>query len=131
MSLGPTVIRPNTIPFQSVACALLTVFFVIQAIIVDRWMTVLSLVIALIFAIGGLWYWFQARRSSVLIDQYQFIVKDGSKQRTFERSEVANVDLSSLDGHVTFKDGSSILLPLDGRPLVEAGVLLNPTGRRR
>lgn len=131
MSLGPTVIRPNSIPFPTVACAVIALFFVIQAIIVNSWMTVLSLVIAGIFAAGAAWYWFQARRSSVLIDQEQFIVKNGAKQSTFARSQIKSIDLSSLDGQVQFKDGTSVDLPLDGKPLVEAGILLTPVPARR
>ncbi|MGI9597246.1 MAG: hypothetical protein ACR2QK_13875 [Acidimicrobiales bacterium] len=131
MSFGPAVIRPNSIPFPTVACAVIVLFFGIQAIIVDSWMAVLSLTIAAVFLLGAAWYWLQARRSSVLIDSNQFIIKDGSKQKRYERSDIAAVDLSSLRGHVTMKDGTEIMLPLEGRPLVEAGLLLTPTGNSR
>ena len=126
MSLGPAVLRQQSVPFLSLACLLFTVFFVIQGFLVSGLLTVLSLVIAAIFAAAGLWFWFQARRSSVLIDREQFIVKDGAKQETFQRSDIESIDLASLRGHVRFKDGSSLTLPLEGKQLVEAGLLLSP-----
>lgn len=131
MSLGPTVIRPDSVPFPTVACSLFAVFFAIQAVMINRWMTMASLAIALVFAIVAWWFWFQARRSLVLIDTHQFIVKDGHRERTFDTAEVETVDLSSPSGHIRFKDGTSVALPLEGRPLVRAGMLLSPGRTRR
>ncbi|MGH1488374.1 MAG: hypothetical protein ACRBK7_03115 [Acidimicrobiales bacterium] len=126
MSFGPSVFRPRAIPFPTIGCALIALFFVIQAIIVNSWMTVLSLAIALIFALAAAWYWYQVRQSSVLIDANQFIVKSGSKQRTFETDAIADIDLSSPTGQITFKDGTTTNLPLEGKQLVEAALLLMP-----
>jgi hypothetical protein len=127
MSLGPTVFRPRAVPFPTIGCGLIALFFVIQGIIVNRWMTVLSLAIAALFAIAACWFLFQARRSSVLIDANQFIVKTGARQNTYDIDQIENVDLSSVSGHVRFRDGSTTDLPLQGNELVEAALLLSPT----
>lgn len=126
MSLGPTVFRPRAIPYTTIGCGLIALFFVIQAIIVNSWMTVLSLVIALVFALAAAWFWFQARRSSVLIDTNQFIIKTGSKQKTYDTDSIADIDLSSVAGHISFKDGTRADLPLQGDQLVEAALMLMP-----
>lgn len=126
MSIGPTVFQPKSIPYPTIGCGLIALFFVIQAIIVNSWMTVLSLVIAAIFALAAIWFVMRARQSSVLIDANQFIVKSGSKQKTYDTDTIADIDLSSVNGHITFKDGSSTDLPLEGKQLVEAAMLLMP-----
>ena len=126
MSIGPVVLRPRSPPFLMVVAGLLAAFFVAQGLIVDRWMAWLSLAIAAVFIGGGAWFWFQARRSVVLIDAEEFIVKDGGRERTYRRADVAAVDLSALAGHVRLRDGSTVTLPLEGRVLIEAGVLLSP-----
>ncbi len=127
MSIGPTVFRPRAVPYPTIGLGVIALFFVIQAIIVNSWMTVLSLVIALVFALAAAWFWLQARRSSVLIDANQFIVKTGSTQKTYDTDSIADIDLSSINGHITFNDGTSTDLPLQGDQLVEAALLLMPS----
>ncbi len=126
MTVGPAVLRSQSVPYLSVACAAIAAFFGVQAIIVDRWMMVLSLVLATIFGLGALWYWLRSRRSAVLIDRATFTVKAGRRQRSFEIADIEKVDLGARSGHVRFKDGSTVTLPLEGRQLVEAGLLLEP-----
>lgn len=126
MTIGATVLKPNSVQFPTIAFAIIAVFFVIQAIIVSGMMTVLSLVVALIFAAAAAWTWFRSRQATVLINPNDFTVKSGSNQRTYARSDVVAVDLSAVDGHVALADGRRVTLPLDGQPLVEAGLLLTP-----
>lgn len=129
MTTAPVVLRPQGMPFLTIVALLLTAFFGVQAIIVSGAMTTLSLLIALVFLAGAAWFLFQASRSSVVIDRDQFVIKDGSRQRTYERKDIDSVDLSSLSGHVKMNDGTSVTLPLDGRPLIQAGMLLSPPRR--
>ena len=125
MTIGPVVLRQQGLPFLGIACLVLTAFFIIQGLIVSGVMTLLSLAIAAIFALGALWYWFRARQSSVLIDESHVIIKEGRKQLTVDRGSIESVDLSSLVGQVRLDDGSALDLPLEGKPLIEAGVLLS------
>lgn len=130
MSLGPTVLRSRKIPFTSLAAILLSGFFVVQALVVDGQARGLSLLVAAAFAAGAVWTWFQRRRSAVLIDADQFIVKDGGRQRVYDLAAIEHVDLSSLRGHVVLSDGRSVSLPLEGDQLIQAGLLLTPPRRR-
>lgn len=129
MSIGPTVFHQRSLPFPTLACLAIAAFFVLQAIVVNGWMMVLSLALAVLFLFAAGWYLLEARRSSVLIDAEQFIVKAGARQTTFERADIASVDLSSPVGHIVLKDGSIITLPLEGDELVRAGLLLTPSGQ--
>lgn len=129
MSLGPTVLRPQTVPVLTTVCAILAVAFVALALFVDGNLRLAGFGIAAGFAMLGAWNFFQARRSAVLIDVHQFIVKDGGRQRRFDISQIEVVDLSRLRGQVRFKDGTSVTLPLEGDDLMEAGLLLNPSRR--
>lgn len=129
MSLGPTVLRARTIPLLSTVCAFLALGFVLLGIFLDGSIRLAAFAITLAFLAAGAWNLFQARRSAVLIDTNQFIVKDGGKQARFDISQIESVDLSRLRGHVRFKDGTSVTLPLEGEDLMEAGLLLNPSGR--
>ncbi len=129
MSLGPTVLTPRTVPLLTAVCAVLAVGFVLLGIFLDGTIRLAAFGIALAFFAGGAWNLFQARRSAVLIDTNQFIVKDGGKQARFDISQIDSVDLSRLRGQVRFKDGTSVTLPLEGDDLMEAGLLLNPSDR--
>lgn len=126
MSLGPTVLRPTTIPMLSVVNTVIAIGFGLLALFLDGAARFASVAVAIGFVIGAVWILFQARRSSVLIDVNQFIVKDGGRQRRFEIAQIESVDLRRLRGHIRFKDGSSVALPLEGRDLMEAGLLLTP-----
>lgn len=112
----------------STACIVLALAFVALALFVDGSIRLIGFAIAAAFAAAAGWNFFQARRSAVLIDANQFIVKDGGKQRRFDISHIESVDLSRLGGHVRFKDGTSVTLPLEGDELMEAGLLLHPPG---
>jgi membrane protein implicated in regulation of membrane protease activity len=126
MTIGATVLKPSGTPFPTIALGVLTAFFVIQAFIVSGWMTVLSLVVALIFAAAAAWVWWRSRRSAVLINPDDFTVANGTSQRTYARSDVVAVDLSAPHGQVSLADGRRVTLPLEGRDLIEAGLLLTP-----
>ena len=127
MSLGPVMLKPRTVPMLSGLLGLLAAIFVILALFLDGTVRSIALVIAAGFLLWAAWVLVQARRSAVLIDTHQFIVKTGGRQTRFEISQIESVDLSRLRSQVRFKDGSSVTLPLEGDDLMEAGLLLNPT----
>jgi len=127
MSLGPVMLKPRTVPMLCGLLGLLAAIFVILALFLDGTVRSIALVIAAGFLLWAAWVLVQARRSAVLIDTHQFIVKTGGRQTRFEISQIESVDLSRLRSQVRFKDGSSVTLPLEGDDLMEAGLLLNPT----
>ncbi|MEM9654048.1 MAG: hypothetical protein AAGA65_18285 [Actinomycetota bacterium] len=131
MSIGPTVLKPRAVPLLTTVCLVLAVAFVALGFFLDGTVRTAAFGVAAAFVLVGGWNLFQSRRSAVLIDTHQFIVKDGGKQTSFEIDRIESVDLSRLRGHVRFTDGTSITLPLDGNDLLEAGLLLNPSGRNQ
>ncbi|MEM7276425.1 MAG: hypothetical protein AAF547_25355 [Actinomycetota bacterium] len=127
MSFGPTVLRRRSVRVLAVVAAVVAVAFGVLALLLDRWMAGAAMAIAGVSLLAMIWHLVQSRRSAVLIDTNQFIVKDGGRQERFDRAEIDSIDLSRLRGQVRFKDGSSVTLPLDGDELIEAGLLLSPT----
>lgn len=131
MTVAPVVIRSRSTPFFSVAAAILVVYFVIKALVLDGGPAVFSLVLGAVASTLGLWWLWRARRRVVVIDGDQLIISSGGRSRVYSRAEIVSVDLASLDRQVVFTDGSGIRLPLEGRDLVEAGFLLTPPRRHR
>lgn len=127
MSIGPVVLRPRPVPPLAILAAIVAVVFVVLGLVLDRWMAGVAAGIAIVFVLAGFWLVLQARRSVVMIDTHQFIVKAGGRQQTFERTQIDTIDLSRLRGQVRFTDGTSVTLPLVGDQLVEAGILLSPS----
>ena len=131
VSIAPVVIRSRSTPFFSVACAVLVVYFVAKAALLDGGPAVFSLFLGAIVAVAGLWWLWRAGRRSVVIDGDQLIITDGHQTRIYSRAEIVSVNLASIDRHLVFTNGSGIRLPLEGRELIEAGYLLTPPRRYR
>ena len=129
MSIAPVVIKPKSTPFFSIACAILVIYFVLKWLLLGGDPGVFSLIMGAVAAVAGLWWMWRARQASVIVDRDQFTVTRQGRSQAYTRSDVASVDLSSLDHHVTFVDGTGIRLPLEGNELVHAGVLLTPPRR--
>ncbi|MDH3294452.1 MAG: hypothetical protein OER95_09055 [Acidimicrobiia bacterium] len=130
MSTAPVVIRPKSVPSLSVACAILLVYFVAKAMIFGGDVGLLSLVFGAVVAIVGLWALWRRRRTVVVIDGDDVTITRGRSSTSFQRFDVASIDLSGLDHHLKMADGTGVRLPLDGRQLVEVGLLLSPPRTR-
>jgi len=85
---------------------------------------------AAIFVLLSFWWYRRSQQSSVIIDGDTVTINRGRQTQTFRRSDIAKVDLSSASRQLTFGDGTGTSLPLEGRSLVEAGILLNPRQHR-
>ena len=131
MTAAPVVIRSRSTPFLSAACAVLVVYFVVKALLLDGGPAVFSLLLGAAVAVTGLWWLWRAGRRAVVIDGDQLIIRNGPQSRVYSRAEIVSIDLSSLDRQIVFTDGSGIRLPLEGRELIEAGFLLTPPRRYR
>ncbi|MDH5520866.1 MAG: hypothetical protein OEZ14_10085 [Acidimicrobiia bacterium] len=131
MTAAPVVIRSRSTPFLSVACAVLVVYFVVKALLLDGGPAVFSLLLGAAVAVTGLWWLWRAGQRAVVIDGDQLIIRSGQQSRVYSRAEIVSIDLSSLDRQIMFTDGSGIRLPLEGRELIEAGFLLTPPRRYR
>ena len=131
MTAAPVVIRSRSTPFFSVACAILVVYFVIKALVLDAGPAVFSMVLGAVMAVAGLWWLWRAGQRAVVHDGDQLIIRRGRRSRVYSRAEIVSIDLSSLDHQIVFTDGSGIRLPLEGRALIEAGFLLTPPRRYR
>lgn len=131
MTIAPVVIRSRSTPFFSMACAVLVVYFVIKALVLEGGPAVFSLIMGAVAASAGLWWLWRARRRSVVIDGDQVVITSGARSQTYSRAEIVGVNLASLDDQVVFADGSGARLPLEGKDLVEAGFLLTPPRRSR
>lgn len=125
------MIRSQSTPFFSLACAILVAYFVIKAVVLDGGPAVFSLLLGGVAAVAGLWWLWRAGRRAVVLDGDQLIIRDGQQSRVYSRAEIVSIDLSSSDRQVVFTNGSGIRLPLEGRELVEAGFLLTPPRRYR
>lgn len=128
---APVVIRSRTTPFFSVACAVLVIYFVVKALVLEGGPAVFSLLLGAVAAIAGLWWLWRAGRRAVILDGDQLIIRSGQQARVYSRADIVSIDLSSLNRQIVFSDGSAIRLPLEGRELVEAGFLLTPRRRNR
>jgi len=131
VTAAPVVIRSRSTPFLSVACAVLVVYFVVKALLLDGGPAVFSLLLGAAVAVTGLWWLWRAGQRAVVIDGDQLIIRSGQQSRVYSRAEIVSIDLSSLDRQIMFTDGSGIRLPLEGRELIEAGFLLTPPRRYR
>jgi hypothetical protein len=109
-----------------VAAAVFVVYFVVKAVVLGGSVGMFALTQAAAVAAAGIWVILRSRRSSVMIDADHFTVIRGRRSETFLRQEVAAVDLSGFARHLTMADGTGVRLPLEGRALVEAGLLLTP-----
>jgi len=131
MTATPVVIRSRSTPFFSVACVIVLGYFVIKALVFDGDSAVFSMVLGAIVAVAGLWWLWRARQRSVVVNGDQLIVTDGSRTLVRSRAEIESVNLAALGDQIHFTDGSGLRLPLEGRELIEAGVLLTPPRRHR
>jgi len=131
MTIAPVVIKSRSTPFFSMACAILVIYFVIKWLVLGGDPGVFSLIMGGVAAVVGLWWLWRARQAAVIVDGDQFTVIRRGRSQTYSRGDVASVDLSSLDNQVTFVDGTGTRLPLEGKELVHAGVLLTPPRRGR
>lgn len=113
------------------ACAILVLYFVVKAVLLDGGPAVFSLLLGGFAAVAGLWWLWRARHRAVVLDGDQLVIRNGRQSRVYSRAEIVSIDLSSLDRQIVFTDGSAIQLPLEGRELVEAGFLLTPPRRHR
>ena len=130
MSIAPVVIRSRSTPFLSIGCAVLVIYFVVKALALKGEIGVFSLLIGALVALVGIWAIIRSRGSSVVIDGDQFVIHRGANTTSHRRSDVADVDLSGLDRHLTLTDGTGVRLPLEGEDLVHAGILLSPARPR-
>lgn len=113
------------------ACAVLVVYFVVKALVLEGGAAVFSLLLGAGAAVAGLWWLWRAGRRAVVLDGDQLVIRNGRQSRVYSRAEIVSIDLSSLDRQIVFSDGSGIRLPLEGRELVEAGFLLTPPRSHR
>jgi len=127
MSIAPVVIKSRSTPFLSIACAVLVVYFIVKALVFRGEIGVFSLMVGAVVALVGIWGLLRSQGSSVVIDDDQFVINRGGNTVIHRRSDVAEVDLSGLDRHLTLTDGTGVRLPLEGADLVHAGILLSPT----
>ncbi len=131
MIIAPVVLRPNSLPNLAKACLAITLFLVLQAILVailGMWpMVILSIVAAIIFGLGAMYYIVQARETSVRITGGDLTIATKAGEETIARSEIASIDLSSRRDQLTMKDGTTAFLPLEGKELLEAATLLSPS----
>lgn len=126
MTTSPTVLRNNGMPFLTMASAVLVVYFLVKAVLIPGAAAVFSLIMGALVALAGLWWYRRAQRANVVIDADTFTVNTGRRSDTYQRADVASVNLSSAMEQVRFRDGTGIALPLEGRSLVQAGILLSP-----
>lgn len=126
MSISPVVLKSQSVPFQSMASAVVLVYFIVKSLVFGGAVAAFSLFLGAIAALVGLWALWSARKSSVVIDGDTFTVVRRGRATSYERSRVSDVDLSGLDRHLTLDDGTGVRLPLEGKALVEAGLLLGP-----
>lgn len=128
MSLGPAVFTARPFPTIARIYVALTLVLVGVALVTGGAVRI-GLFCAAVCGAGLVgWYLWRARSAAVLIDAHQFIVKAGGSQDTFDLDQIDQLDLSPLRGRVRFRDGTSVVLPLDGPELVEVGLLLAPRG---
>ncbi len=130
MSIAATVFRSNRMPFIALACVVVAIFFVLQALLMIfmgmAGLAILSIVVAAVFGLGALWLYRISRASAVVVNPTQFIVKSGKAETAYDRDQIDSIDLRSLRGQLTMKDGSNVWLPLEGNDLIEASILLSP-----
>lgn len=108
------------------AAAVVAMYFLIKALLMDGGVVVFSLIMAGVLAAVAVWWLMRVRRCSVVIDGDQFIVNRGARTATYDRTSIESVDLADTGRQVRFRDGSAIGLPLEGTALIEAGLLLSP-----
>lgn len=130
MTIAATVFRSNRMPFIALACLVVAIFFLLQAVLMVVMsmipLAILSIVVAVVFALAAAWLHRISRESAVVVNTEQFIVKSGGTETTYNRSDIAAIDLSSIRGQLTMKDGTNVWLPLEGGDLIEASILLSP-----
>lgn len=126
MTVGPTVLRNNGLPFLTMASAVLVVYFLVKAVLIPGAAAVFSLIMGAIVALVGFWWYRRSQRANVVIDAESFTVNSGRRSKSYQRAQVESVNLSSATAQVKFVDGTGIVLPLEGRALVQAGILLSP-----
>ncbi len=131
MSETPTVFRSRSVPFFSVASAVLVVYFIVKAMLLSGGPALFSLIMGAVVSTAGLWWLWRAGQRSVILDGDRLVIRDGQRSRVYSKAEIVTVDLSSVDRQVVFTDGSGIRLPLEGRELVAVGYLLTPRRRYR
>lgn len=126
MSATPVVLRFSGTPFLSVAAVVVALYFLVKALLMDGGVVPFSLVMAATLVTAAAWWFRCSRRFSVVIDGDQLIINRGSRTATYDRSSIESVNLADSGRQVRFRDGSAIGLPLEGRALIEAGLLLSP-----
>ncbi len=126
MSTSPTVLRNSGIPFLTIASGVLVIYFVAKAVLIPGAAAVFSLIMGALVALAGFWWFRRSQNSTVIIDKDTFTVSRAGHSESFNRSEVTSIDLSSPLEQVKFRDGTGVALPLEGRSLVQAGILLSP-----
>lgn len=107
----------------------MSVYFLVKALVMDGGVALFSLIMAAVLAAVAMWWLVRVRRSSVVIDGDRLMVKRGARTATYDRTSIESVDLADTGRQVRFRGGSAIGLPLEGKALIEAGLLLSP-GRR-
>ena len=126
MTTSPTVLRNSGLPFLTIASGILVIYFVAKAVLIPGAAAVFSLVMGGLVALAGFWWYRRSQATSVIVDSDTFTVTRAGRSESYERAQVAAVDLSSPFEQVKFRDGSGVALPLEGRSLVQAGILLSP-----
>ncbi len=126
MTTSPTVLRNTGVPFLTIASGILVLYFLAKAVLIPGTAAVFSLVMGALVALAGFWWYRRSQQTSVIIDANTFTVTRAGRTESYDRSEVSGIDLSSPLEQVKFRDGSGVSLPLEGRSLVQAGILLSP-----
>ncbi len=126
MTTSPTVLRNTGVPFLTIASGILVLYFLAKAVLIPGTAAVFSLVMGALVALAGFWWYRRSQQTSVIIDANTFTVTRAGRTESYDRSEVSAIDLSSPLEQVKFRDGSGVSLPLEGRSLVQAGILLSP-----